>query len=580
MGKNDIVLIDSIVEKTRSLFSSELDDPEYFEIFCFDQILKDFDLSYEELLSGNVGGGNDGGIDGFFTFLNGNLLTETADEDNFNRNPIFSIHILTVKHGDTFKQIPINNLLSTLPEILDFQIPIGKLKATYNDSLINNIDIFRNSYINLATKHPNINITITYVCRGDTEVIPPNINSRVGQLKKIVKSMFSNANVNIDLIGASELLSLARRRRIYSLRLRFIENYVSRDSSNYVLLSRLDDYYKFVTDEGGYLRRYLFDSNVRDFLGSVSVNKAISNTLESNIGSRELDFWWLNNGITILSSNATIAGKELSLENVQIVNGLQTTESIYHFLSADPQINDDRAVLIKVIVAGSEEIRDQIIRATNNQSPIEIASLRATDKIQRDIEHLLDDHGWFYDRRKNFHKNQGRPADKIISMSYLGAAVQAIALCNPAKAKEQKTKYMRNDEKYYTVFNDKWDIYVFLVSLELVKFFDLKLRHVRQHGRNYYFFGNLKHLKFIAALIFVCQKLKSINFNPNEIVNLVGKFPDDNEIDNILFIISEACRIWGENSLKMKKQLVVTKIAGSSSFQTFLFRDDFIRQFI
>jgi hypothetical protein len=66
----------------------------------------------------------------------------------------------------------------------------------------------------------------------------------------------------------------------------------------------------------------LFEANVRDFLGEVLVNRDIMGTL-SNVASREEeDFWWLNNGITLLASNATIAGKELSLENVQIVNGL------------------------------------------------------------------------------------------------------------------------------------------------------------------------------------------------------------------------------------------------------------------
>jgi hypothetical protein len=41
------------------------------------------------------------------------------------------------------------------------------------------------------------------------------------------------------------------------------------------------------------------------------------------------DFWWLNNGITILATSATMVGKTLHLEDIQIVNGLQTTETIF-----------------------------------------------------------------------------------------------------------------------------------------------------------------------------------------------------------------------------------------------------------
>jgi hypothetical protein len=55
------------------------------------------------------------------------------------------------------------------------------------------------------------------------------------------------------------------------------------------------------------------------------VNEDIKVTL-LNIDSP--DFWWLNNGVTILATGASVVGKSIQIEDIQIVNGLQTSESI------------------------------------------------------------------------------------------------------------------------------------------------------------------------------------------------------------------------------------------------------------
>lgn len=73
---------------------------------------------------------------------------------------------------------------------------------------------------------------------------------------------------------------MARRERTYSLRLGFVENNISRDKTNYVILSPLDSYFKFITDDDKRLRRYLFEANVRDYLGDVQVNRDIMATLQ------------------------------------------------------------------------------------------------------------------------------------------------------------------------------------------------------------------------------------------------------------------------------------------------------------
>lgn len=52
---------------------------EAFERFAIVQILKDEDLNDDELESGILGGGDDGGIDGMYFFVNRNLVQDEAD---------------------------------------------------------------------------------------------------------------------------------------------------------------------------------------------------------------------------------------------------------------------------------------------------------------------------------------------------------------------------------------------------------------------------------------------------------------------------------------------------------------------
>ena len=80
-----------------------------------------------------------------------------------------------------------------------------------------------------------------------------------------------------------------------------------------------------------------------------------------------------------------------------------------------------------------------MIRATNSQTKVPDASLPATEAIHRQIEAHFKAHGWFYDRRKNFYKNTGKPGDRIISIGGLGQAGTAIGLSRPNDARARPT---------------------------------------------------------------------------------------------------------------------------------------------
>jgi AIPR protein len=114
-------------------------------------------------------------------------------------------------------------------------------------------------------------------------------------------------------------------------------------ADGYILIAKLFDYYRFIRHEQGNLRRYLFDSNVRDYLGENKVNLDIATSLDDETGP---DFLWLNNGVTIPATNAVIrGGKNMMMQDIQVVNGLQTTESIYRHFHSGSRRSSDRAGL-------------------------------------------------------------------------------------------------------------------------------------------------------------------------------------------------------------------------------------------
>jgi hypothetical protein len=101
----------------------------------------------------------------------------------------------------------------------------------------------------------------------------------------------------------------------------------------------------------------------------------------------------------MLTSGANIFDNVMTIRDVQIVNGLQTTVTIFNYYQNGNSDKYNRKVLIKVINPSSPTIGKEITKATNNQSTIPLYALHANDKIQKDIEDILLRNDLYYERR-------------------------------------------------------------------------------------------------------------------------------------------------------------------------------------
>ena len=73
---NNQKLMDECIQQELSENENFNEKNEFFEFFSSSMVLKNYDLSDDEIMAGLTGGGNDGGIDGFYLFINDEFVTE------------------------------------------------------------------------------------------------------------------------------------------------------------------------------------------------------------------------------------------------------------------------------------------------------------------------------------------------------------------------------------------------------------------------------------------------------------------------------------------------------------------------
>ncbi|MCY4414698.1 MAG: AIPR family protein [Chloroflexi bacterium] len=466
MAANDRTILNEILEQYRDELAPLDSASDFFEYFSAEQALKEFDLSYDEIESGLVGGGDDGGIDGLFLLVNGRLVQEEWDFSEYKRNISVELIIMQAKTHNGFQETPVERFITVSNDLLDLGSDPSKINEIYNEQVAELITRFHTVYMELVSKAPDLKVTYVYACKGDTT--GNSFDHKVDMLRQMVEDRFSSCQFDFKTLGAAQLVDLYHRQPPRNFILPLAENPITVSAKRgFVCLANLHAFYSFITDEQGEFRNHMFESNVRDYQGATEVNAEIQDTLTTPFNE---DFWWLNNGVSIVASDASMSGgKALTIEDPQIVNGLQTSREVYKYFhqAGDPDMG--RNILIKVMVPDDEASRDRIIKATNSQTSVQRASLRATDKIQRDIEDYLKSRGLFYDRRKNFYKNSGKPRDVIIDIPYLAQAVMAILLRRPDTARGRPSSLLKTDEDYDKVFNPKYPVHVYYVCVQAMR---------------------------------------------------------------------------------------------------------------
>lgn len=467
---NNKIILNGCIEQFKNENELSATDSETFELFALTQITKTFDLSFEAIQSSIVDGGNDGGIDSIIVLIDDFVPESLDDIDDikFTRKTSVTLLISQCKKENSFKESALDKLITSLPELFSLEKSIDALLTRFNPDLVEKGLVARESWKRCSIGGGQLYIRFNYCTNSESIEVNGSFNDKILQLKSLAQTQFVGATIEYHNYSSEELLKLYQTQRQERLQIKYKETPLSTSYSSfgigYVGTVRLADYKTFLTDDDSTIREDLFESNIRHFQGLVDVNKKIKDSIENP--SNE-DFWWLNNGITIIASNPSLVGTTLSVDNVQIVNGLQTSYSI--FLNHDGNETDNRSVLVKVIINEDKRTIDHIIASTNSQNPVSPALLRATDDVQRELELFFLNSGYFYDRRKNYYKNQGKPASRIFSIQSTAQAMESIVFNSPYSARSKPTSLIKDDTTYNRIFNSSNDYKSYLISCLILK---------------------------------------------------------------------------------------------------------------
>ncbi|MFD0047776.1 AIPR family protein [Actinomycetes bacterium NPDC127524] len=468
-------ILDDFADQLEMTKSSERDS--VFELFVAEQLLKDKDLDSDELENGIIGGSFDNGIDGMYIFANDELLQSIDQVANFKKIKTIEVHFHQYKNNERISEDVVHKFNTATSNILNLSQELSPI--SWNTNLIEQVKLLRDLTIRSAVVHPEYKFIFRHISKGNRDNIynedRPNESylDKVATLKNTVeRSDYSSVLFDFDFIGVNELISLNRNEKQFSIALKLNENPIALDFSDdgkrgYIASVNIKDYFKFITEDSGELRKYLFDSNIRDYQNNTEVNTRISETIKSD---KDLDFWWLNNGVTIIADKGSLTGKTLHLDNVQIVNGLQTSHSIYYSYNEEI-VDENRSLLLKIIITDDKVTADKIIKSTNSQNQVPTSLLRATDQVQRDIEEYFLTKDYYYDRRKNYYKNLKKPIKKIISINFLAQCLTSLLIQekNPSKARSNPTVLTKKDEDYAKLFPENRHLDTYLMSILVVK---------------------------------------------------------------------------------------------------------------
>lgn len=541
MSKNAQILLENLIEQEFRNNDNYSNISEYFEFFSASQILKNQGLSDDEVDNGIVGKGLDGGCDSIYLFLNNLLITpDVVEHISAPKDSILEMIIIQSKKTTSFGEDAVMKWKTISGNLLDLSKTTTDFTARYNADILEAFTTFRDTYTRLITSRVKLKFRFYYATLASE--LHPNVIQQSEELKDTIKGLFPNAVVEVTFVDSDTLFEMYDAVIENRVNLKFADIPISPNQKNYVALVDLKSYFNFIVNDEGDVRKSFFDSNVRDYQGKNNVNSSISETLHR---ADDNDFWWLNNGVTVLASEATLVNnRELQIVNPEIVNGLQTSMEIYNYFSENREAleSEKRSILLRIIVPDNEESRDQIIFATNNQTNIPKATLRVTDPIHLQIEMYFKSRGLFYDRRKNYYKNQGHKPAEIVGVSFLAQCLITIFLKKPDYARARPSTLLNDEKTYNELYEKNNDLEVFYRVALLGK----KIQKNVRSGSDYSSAEKSDILYYVLYAV-IADVLGKRNITPADIKNLDMDSVTDTLIEDIRNRVYEIYKQHGGN---------------------------------
>ncbi len=525
---------------------------EDFDHMLFDNYFDEM-ISLEELSRIKTDKYGDAGNDYIFFTFNRNLVLDINDIEEFDTaegGDRIDLYFIQVK--DTTK------LDSNVPnKFIEFSSNLinGKTTEHYNEEVNDNIILFSNLVKKYALK-AKFYINFYYFSRFSKEQLKSasDLNGRFDTLKSMFDVLDFVENVKISIESVNSIVKKLKEDKKFEYTFNEIGKFeaeVNKEEGKtnaIIALIPITQFYNFITYGGdGQINDRLFESNIRDYKGRSNVNKNIIETLKS---PTEIDFWWLNNGITITVEDVeeSKSANKIKLVNPQVVNGLQTSYSIYNFFAenSDKLEDEKRKVFVKILRVGqnNEEQELNIIVATNSQNEIRDKDIHANDVVQKNIEEYLKRYNKYYQRKDKYYTNRKYAKKDIVKLPEMAKYINTIYLKDPSYTRNNPGKLL-SGTKYRTIFqieNVSQDYERYFKAYQIYSKVISISKGIINIGED-----EFEKTNFIHHIVYVliCNKFANINYKPSDIYSIdVSEITEEkvnDAIECLVSIIEENC---------------------------------------
>lgn len=437
----EILIPETLSEKDRTLQESKA-----FEKFVNHVI---FSLDYPETFTADInllnyisiGGGHDTGIDGLGIMVNEILVRSVEDINQIlqekNKRIEYDYIFVQSKMQSSFDAsefntfaIGIDHFLSkeaTLPEnerVKEFR----KIKELLDSDEVNQ----------RIRRNPNINLY--YVSTGNPPTDQHFLATRDLIEKKFKESDSYFNEVNVRLIDGLTLIGFCDELdNNFQIKINILDTLPLLVGTNedikkaHVFTCTAKEYLKILTKDDGSLRKHLFNDNVRDYLGSRE--GSVNSEIEKSITQSPEMFLLCNNGVTIVCTDFNpIKDKLVQIDNPQIVNGCQTSTSI--FKQRGSGSIENVKLLVRLICTENNVISNKIVRGTNKQNQVLEEAFEATLPFHQDhLEPFFSaiDIGprLFYERRAKQYSDSSIKKTQIVNLRILAQTFTSVFLNAP-----------------------------------------------------------------------------------------------------------------------------------------------------
>jgi hypothetical protein len=254
----------------------------------------------------------------------------------------------------------------------------------FNTKIQDRAELIRSAWTNAKVR-----VTLVIAVMGESD-LHPEVQTRLGDLKE---EFSGNAeSLDYEVWGARELWQIVRD---------------DNAPASVDVVANLDQWLPVAEPFEAYQGRLaagdvaewyaqygdrLFEQNIRKNLGLTRVNQELVETLVTN----PADFWYYNNGITVLCESAerrqwsrgnSRGPIELAMTGASVVNGAQTVAAIDEAMRRDPDQAGQAYVSVKVVTTRNTapDFGLLVTKATNTQNRVEPRDFVALDPVQWDI---------------------------------------------------------------------------------------------------------------------------------------------------------------------------------------------------